>query len=177
MNKNNMKKIMIIITLIDIVIIAVFLKVLTVNNIAINKNSGVNVSEKGSTVVEDSANNQSIKSSPVDRIEEDYNGTIEDNILDLYKKKIVGSWHISQNMTFCFSKNGSYSGFFDSRLNNVSDYIYQCIINKEGNPALYIYNKEKSLIVMYTLQLNDANNIVLHFDTANIDIELKKENR
>lgn len=177
MDKNNMKKIMIIITLIDIVIIAVFLKVLTINNTAINKNSSVNFSEKDSTVVGDSANNQSIKSSPVARIEEDYNGTIEDNILDLYRKKIVGSWHISQNMTFRFSKNGSYSGFFDSRLNNVSDYTYQCVINKEGNPALHIYNKEKSSIVMYTLKLNDANNIVLHFDAANIDIELKKENR
>lgn len=177
MDKNNMKKIMIIITLIDIVIIAVFLRVLTINNIAINKNSSIDVKSKESTVMDDSLNNQSIKSSQAVRIEEDYHGTIEDNILDLYRKKIVGSWHISQNMTFRFTENGSYSGFFDSKLNNVSDYTYQCVINKEGNPVLHIYNKEKSSIVMYTLKLNDANNIVLHFDAADIDIELKKENQ
>ena len=40
-----------------------------------------------------------------------------------------------------------------------------------------IYNKEKTAMVSYYLRLNDANNVVLHFEAADIDIELKKEKK
>ena len=76
---------------------------------------------------------------------------MDNNILSIFKKKIVGNWHVSQNMIFNFGDNGSYSGFFDNKLNNVREYTYQCTTNKEGNQVLYIYNKEKTSYIMYNL--------------------------
>ena len=175
MNKNDLKKIMIIITLIDVVLLAIFFKVLTTNNVVINKNSSNVVKSKKSTVSETSQNNKRKKNRQITRIDSDYRDTMYNNILSIFKKKIVGNWHVSQNMIFNFGDNGSYSGFFDNKLNNVREYTYQCTTNKEGNQVLYIYNKEKTSYIMYNLKLNAANNIVLHFDAANVDIELTKE--
>lgn len=175
MNKNDLKKIMIIITLIDVVLLAIFFKVLTTNNVVINKNSSNVVKSKKSTVSETSQNNKRKKNRQITRIGNDYRETMDNNILSIFKKKIVGNWRVSQNMIFNFGDNGSYSGFFDNKLNNVSEYTYQCTTNKEGNQVLYIYNKEKTSYIMYNLKLNAANNIVLHFDAANVDIELTKE--
>lgn len=177
MDKNSMKKIMFIITLIDIFIIIVFLKVLSTNDASINKNSSRSVERKVSTENESSQIDQVITSSQVAKIENDFQGTMEDNILDLYRKSVVGIWHISRNMTFRFAGDGSYSGFFDNILNDVSGYTYQCVIDEGGNPILRIYNEEKTAMVSYYLRLNDADNIVLHFEAADIDIELKKEKK
>lgn len=171
MGKSNIKKIMIAITLIDIVIITVFLRIITAPTPSINKNAPLAAEKQIST-----ENDVVIKSDQVVVEKNDFQGTLEDNVLDLYRKKLVGTWHISQNMTFKFSADGSYAGFFDSNLSNVSNYTYQCGIQKE-NPMLYIYNGEKSSMVSYSLSLNDEDNVVLHFEAADIDIELKKEKK
>jgi len=175
MDKDSMKKIMFIITMIDIFIIIVFLKVLSINDASISKNSSKGVERKMSIVKESSQIDQVITSSQVLRMENDFQGTMEDNVLDLYRKRVVGIWHISRGMTFKFTEDGSYSGFFDNTLNDVSNYTYQCAIDEEGNPILHIYNEEKTAMVSYYLSLNDVNNVVLHFEAADIDIELKKE--
>ena len=153
------------------------MKVLSINDASISKNSSKGVERKMSIVKESSQIDQVITSSQVVRMENDFQGTMEDNVLDLYRKRVVGIWHISRGMKFKFTEDGSYSGFFDNTLNDVSNYTYQCAIDKEGNPILHIYNKEKTAMVSYYLRLNDANNVVLHFEAADIDIELKKEKK
>ena len=117
-----------------------------------------------------------IKSAPVVIEKSDFQGTMEDNVLDLYRKKLVGTWHVSKDMTFKFSADGSYAGFFDSNLSDVNNYTYQCGMQEES-PVLYIYNEEKTSMVSYTLILNDEDNVVLHFEAAGIDLELKKEKK
>lgn len=48
---------------------------------------------------------------------------------------------------------------------------------QEESPVLYIYNEEKTSMVSYSLILNDEDNVVLHFEAAGIDLELKKEKK
>lgn len=175
MRKSDMKKIMIAITLIDIVIIMVFLLVLEAPTPSINKNASLVTDNQIPTETEPVQEDTVIKSAPVVIEKSDFQGTMEDNVLDLYRKKLVGTWHVSKDMTFNFSADGSYAGFFDSNLSDVNNYTYQCGMQEES-PVLYIYNEEKTSMVSYTLILNDEDNVVLHFEAAGIDLELKKEN-
>lgn len=176
MRKSDMKKIMIAITLIDIVIIMVFLLVLEAPTPSINKNASLVTDNQIPTETEPVQEDTVIKSAPVVIEKSDFQGTMEDNVLDLYRKKLVGTWHVSKDMTFKFSADGSYAGFFDSNLSDVNNYTYQCVMQEES-PVLYIYNEEKTSMVSYTLILNDEDNVVLHFEAAGIDLELKKEKK
>ena len=72
MDKNSMKKIMFIITLIDIFIIIVFLKVLSTNDASISENSSRSVERKVSIENESSQIDQIITSSHVAKIENDF---------------------------------------------------------------------------------------------------------
>lgn len=174
-DKKSIQKIMIILTLVDTMIIIVFLRLLSLHNDSIKQSnivgSGLNLTTEADSSPSDKV---PIESSSVTVVRKDYQGTMDDAILDIYRNGLVGIWHISTNMTFRFGEDGAYSGFFDSNIAEATNYTYQCIIDKKGVPTLCIYNKEKTAMVLYTLKLNDAGNIVLHFDSANIDIELKK---
>lgn len=174
-DKKSIRKVMIILTLVDTMIIIVFLRLLSSHNDSIKQSHIVEAGLNLTTETDSSQDDQAqIKSSSVIVNKQDYQGTMDDAILDIYRNGLVGIWHISNNMTFRFGEDGAYSGFFDSNIVDATYYSYQCIIDKKGVPTLCIYNKEKTAMVLYTLKLNDADNIVLHFESANIDIELKK---
>lgn len=176
MRKSDIKKIMIAITLIDIVIIIVFLWILEAPTPSINKNASLVIDNQIPTESEQVQEDTVIESAAVVVEKSDFQGTMEDNVLDLYRQKLVGTWHVSQDMTFEFSADGSYAGFFDSNLSDVNNYTYQCGMQEE-RPVLYIYNEEKTSMVSYTLMLNDEDNVILRFEAAGIDLELKKEKK
>ena len=89
MDKDSMKKIMFIITMIDIFIIIVFLKVLSINDASISKNGSKGVERKMSIVKESSQIDQVITSSQVVRMENDFQGTMEDNVSIYIEKELL----------------------------------------------------------------------------------------
>ena len=89
MRKSDMKKIMIAITLIDIVIIMVFLLVLEAPTPSINKNASLVTDNQIPTETEPVQEDTIIKSAPVVIEKSDFQGTMEDNVLDLYRRNLL----------------------------------------------------------------------------------------
>jgi hypothetical protein len=102
---------------------------------------------------------------------EDYQGTYDEAIVELYKDMIKGTYYISDNMSYSFGENGVYDGFFDSNNIQVSGYQYD-VLKNDDLLILNIYSPEYTAMVTYTMSVNSKGNIVLHYGTGEIYIEL-----
>ena len=182
MDKKNLQFLMTALTLIDIIIVSVFLLILSTQSGMRDTIAGSSSDISGGVSTE--VNNISeldvenaITSEPAEILKDDYQGNYNDSILDVFESKILGKWVISDSLTYEFAENNIFNGFFDSMNPDVNNYTYYLAISDLDEPYLYIYNADNSAMITYKLSLNDDNNIELCFEPANIYIELKQEEK
>ncbi len=175
MDKEHIKFIMTALTLIDVIILILFIIILSdhqqmpeSNIVAARQLEKLsNSSEIGS----DSNNSELIQSEIVEK--EDDTGNVNDSLLAYYNDKLLGYHVASNNMVYQFQQGNKYSGFFDSSNTNLIGGSYNLTINRNNEPTLYIYNAGKTSRVEYTMSKNSRQNIVLHHKTSGSNIELK----
>lgn len=175
MDKKNIQFLMATLTLIDIIIVSLFLLILSEQPTDKKTIMGASSNAAGDTVpTEDSMESEdSIISEPVVSINEDFQGNYNDSILDIFKSKIIGKWAISDTMVYEFCEDGTFNGFFDSEYPNIAGYTYYLSMSDSDKPYLFIYNIDNTAMIAYELYLNDIQNIELYFAPADIYIELK----
>jgi hypothetical protein len=119
---------------------------------------------------DDGVESTAIKSTSTDSV---FMGTFDESIAGYYKDMLVGTYFISDGVIFDFQRNGTFNGFFDGSNKEVSGYSYKVnLVNSE--PVLNIYNPSLTSIVTYSMSINNSRNIVLHFSSSDVYIELDK---
>ena len=105
MDKNRIRFLMATLTLIDIIIVSIFLLILSEQSTDKKTIMGASSKTTGDTVFEDveMESEDSIISEPVVSINEDFQGNYSDSVLDIFQSKIIGKWVISDTMVYeCF---------------------------------------------------------------------------
>lgn len=176
MNKEQIRNIMVSLTIIDLILLGVFILVLSSNPQYSDSNKNVNNAVADGTDDE----KESVSSSEINIVgekveipmEDDYSSK-DDLRLQVYEDKLYGSHIASNNMVYNFMIGNKYSGFFDSADTNITGGMYKLYM-KDDVPVLHIYrNPSSSLHVEYSLSLNAAQNLVLYYKPASSYIELK----
>lgn len=104
MDKNRIRFLMATLTLIDIIIVSIFLLILSEQSTDKKTIMGASSKTTGDTVFEDveMESEDSIISEPVVSINEDFQGNYSDSVLDIFQSKIIGKWVISDTMVYEF---------------------------------------------------------------------------
>lgn len=175
MDKNRIRFLMAALTLIDIIIVSIFLLILSEQSTDKKTLMGASSKTTGDTVFEDveMESEDSIISEPVVSINYDFQGNYSDSVLDIFQSKIIGKWVISDTMVYEFGEGGTFNGFFDSEHPDIAGYTYYLSMSDSDKPHLFIYNTDNTAMIAYELYLNDIQNIELYFAPADIYIELK----
>lgn len=104
--------------------------------------------------------------------EDDFSSLKDDAIQNVSKTLLVGEYHVSDKIKFCFGANGLYSGFFDNSNQNVNGYRYKIRV-LDGEPILYIYNKDETSMVSYKIVSVKFSEAVLYYEKSDLTINLK----
>ena len=174
MDKEHIKFIMTALTLIDVIILILFITILSEHQQVPKSNIIVarQLEELSNSPGIGSDNNSEIVQSEIVEKEDD-TGNVNDSLIFYYNDKLLGYHVASNNMVYQFQQGNKYSGFFDSSNTNLIGGSYSLTINRNNEPTLYIYNAGKTSRVEYTMSKNSQQNIVLHHKTSGSNIELK----
>lgn len=180
MNKNiNIKYIMLILTFVDMIIMAVFLLVLSSNSTKVSINNvineqSINETETAGWSTEDSISAEKIINEPQIITKEDYMGDKNSSkITSIYNRQIVGNYCLSNGMWFDFEPDGVFNGFLDYNSPSISNGYYEIVIVNE-KPILNIYNSEMTEKVSYAVAVNNYH-IILCYEATGINIELNND--
>ncbi|MDD3138747.1 MAG: hypothetical protein PHX08_07230 [Lachnospiraceae bacterium] len=183
MNKNlNVKYLMLVLTFVDMIIMAVFLLVLSSNST--KKSVSINNSIIESLTTEEETEELSteeviaaeeIISEPQIISKEDYmSDKNTSKITSIYARQIIGNFNLANGMWFDFEPDGVFNGFFDYNSPSITNGYYE-IITVDENPILNIYNSEMTAKVSYSLLINNYH-VILYYEAAGINIELNNDN-
>ena len=98
---------------------------------------------------------------------------IDKTMYSMYQSLLIGSYKTKSGIKYNFLSNGSFSGYFDDKHQQVKDYTYE-IESTGGNNVVNIYNKEHSAMVSYYIMLSDDVDIVLYYPEADLKILLEE---
>ena len=148
MDKNRIRFLMAALTLIDIIIVSIFLLILSEQSTDKKTIMGASSKTTGDTVFEDveMESEDSIISEPVVSINDDFQGNYSDSVLDIFQSKIIGKWVISDTMVYEFGEGGTFNGFFDSEHPDIAGYTYYLSMSDSDKPHLFIYNTDNTFI-------------------------------
>ena len=177
MSINDIKNLMLIIALVDIIFSMSFLLYVTQDTAMTTS-----YSDKSEIIEETEAQvagelSEKIKAISVDTSDSlllsgDYSESRNDSLEDIFYSLIEGKHRVNESMEYNFGLNGLYSGFFDDYNANVSGYSYE-IISAGERTVLNIYNSDKSEMVTYELILSDAMQVTLYYPATEFRIRLE----
>lgn len=104
--------------------------------------------------------------------EDDFSSVKDDATQNVSKTLLTGEYYASDKIKFCFGANGLYSGFFDNSNRDVNGYRYKISV-LNGEPVLYIYNKEETAMVSYKIISVKFSEAVLYYEKSDLTINLK----
>ena len=140
MDKNRIRFLMATLTLIDIIIVSIFLLILPEQSTDKKTIMGASSKTTGDTVFEDveMESEDSIISEPVVSINEDFQGNYSDSVLDIFQSKIIGKWVISDTMVYEFGEGGTFNGFLTVNIQTLQDILIICLCQIRIN-HIYLY--------------------------------------
>lgn len=183
MDKKSIYYLLAFLTFIDLIIVSVFILILLNQNQS--KNMGLNgINDIGQIEVEDDysvlneeaelTEENSIIGTHTYEIKADWQGNIDDSILQIFRNKLEGQFIVSDTMSFEFCNDGTFNGFFDSNNASCMGGTYYLTMTEEEQPILTIYNSDETAMVSYNIALNEAGDgIELYYQPADIYILLK----
>lgn len=97
----------------------------------------------------------------------------DSDLVDIYVSLLEGcDFDLGDDIHFVFGTDGSYSGFFDSKNLEVSDYVYR-VLAEDDKLKLNIYNKEETKMVSYYMSFDKKGNIILKCPDMKNSLKLK----
>lgn len=98
--------------------------------------------------------------------------SIDGDMSGLYSSILLGRYTVGENIVFYFHSDGSYSGYFDDKNQDVTEYSYD--LEYDGaNYLLSIFDPDKSKKVTYYVILSDDTDIILKYPLSDIEIKLE----
>ena len=90
-----------------------------------------------------------------------------------FRDRIGGNTYlVSDSLKFVFGMDGTYEGFYDSKMTDVSGCSYNIFTDDGGATYLQIFSPDGTSSVLYRLGTSAAGNVTLYYEAADFTMEL-----